>query len=270
MRSALAAALQWLVLPWGATSGARIVLNSETGSIEIYNSADELVISISATGQAIQVWQHSFGETRLAAEFGMVTGVDGGMVAYNGSGSSNYEYVKIAGSEIALGFVNATDPFASDARIYAANSGSSGTPADPQYLVVNSGEVGDTDHQSSTIRLYSGTEGSLTDMPTVYVESGINTRGPADLVVRGRATSGGERVGRATISVTTANTPVSATVTYPTMITSTLEAFATANSANPLTAAASVTTITTTSATVWLNRTTVGSTVVHWQVKART
>lgn len=42
--------LRSLTLPQGATSGARIVLNGETGQIQIYNSANQLVALIDPTG----------------------------------------------------------------------------------------------------------------------------------------------------------------------------------------------------------------------------
>jgi hypothetical protein len=53
MRSFIAA-LRNLTLPFGATSGARIILNGVNGGIQIYNSANVLVIDISSNGIHIQ------------------------------------------------------------------------------------------------------------------------------------------------------------------------------------------------------------------------
>lgn len=48
------AALRNLILPFGATTGARIVLNGVNGGIQIYNSSNVLVIDISPNGIHIQ------------------------------------------------------------------------------------------------------------------------------------------------------------------------------------------------------------------------
>lgn len=42
------AALRNLVLPWGRTTGPRIVLNGDTGQIQVYDASNDLVIEISA------------------------------------------------------------------------------------------------------------------------------------------------------------------------------------------------------------------------------
>jgi hypothetical protein len=42
--------LRWLVLPWGRTSGQRIVLDADTGTIQIYNASDVLVAEVSVDG----------------------------------------------------------------------------------------------------------------------------------------------------------------------------------------------------------------------------
>lgn len=48
------AALRSLVLPFGALSGARIILDGVNGKIQVYNSSNTLVIDISPTGIHIQ------------------------------------------------------------------------------------------------------------------------------------------------------------------------------------------------------------------------
>lgn len=50
MKGSLAAILRALVLPFGATSGARIILDGINGKIQIYNSSNVLVTEIDATG----------------------------------------------------------------------------------------------------------------------------------------------------------------------------------------------------------------------------
>ncbi len=246
MRSSLAAALRWLVLPWGATSGNRIILDSDDGSIKVYE-----------------------GNT-LVAEMGFAVGPannEPGFITWDRSGTGYYtlhsDYF------IQFGNVNAQGGNGPDVPAYIEVGYGPGL-SEPSTLRLGSGFIGPNDFASALVELVSGGDAARPRPKVTVLGSGSGATANADLAVTGFLTSGTERVGRATISVTVANTPVSATVTYPAMITATLEAFATVNSANPLTAAASVTTITTTSATVWLNRTTVGSSVVHWQVKART
>lgn len=264
MRSALAAALRWLVLPWGATSGSRIVLDSTDGSIKIYGTSGDLEISISPGG-GIQVWESG----SVVAELGMVTGVDGGLIAYGDLiGGNPHSYAKIEGGQYRLGFIPAG---VAEAFIALANAGSFSTPADPQYLHLNSGYIGDTDNQSASIRMYSGVQGSATDPPKVWVESGVNTRGVADLEVRGKVLAGNERFGRVTITPSAANTPTSATVTYASMVGGTFEGYATANTNVPGTqvTGTGVWTVGATSAIIYVTRTNTTATVVHWMVKSR-
>lgn len=58
------AALRWIVLPWGATSGLRMILDAIRGVIELYDAADVEVILIGSDGtdQVIRV-QDGAGNT---------------------------------------------------------------------------------------------------------------------------------------------------------------------------------------------------------------
>lgn len=49
MRSFIAG-IRRLVLPWGAITGARLVLDGTTGSIQVFNAANELIVSLDAGG----------------------------------------------------------------------------------------------------------------------------------------------------------------------------------------------------------------------------
>jgi hypothetical protein len=44
------AGIRRLVLPWGAITGARLVLDGTTGSIQVFNAANELIVSLDANG----------------------------------------------------------------------------------------------------------------------------------------------------------------------------------------------------------------------------
>lgn len=47
MKASIASMLKWLVLPWGKTSGRRMVLDGQSGSsIQIYNDSDALVAEL--------------------------------------------------------------------------------------------------------------------------------------------------------------------------------------------------------------------------------
>jgi hypothetical protein len=242
------------------------VLDSTDGSIKIYGASGDLEISISPGG-GVQVWNSG----ALVSELGMVTGIDGGLIAYGDLiGDTAHSYAKVEGGQFRLGFPQ-SGAGAAEAFVSLANAGSFSTPADPQYLHINSGYIGDTDNESASLRLYSGVAGSATDPPKVWVESGVNARGVADMEVRGRLTSGNERTGRVTITPSAANVPTSTTVTYASMAGTTFRGFATAETTVIGTGGvtgASVTSMAATSALVWVNRVNTTATVVDWMIKS--
>ncbi|TDC20625.1 hypothetical protein E1265_21380 [Streptomyces sp. 8K308] len=46
MKASLASMLRWLVLPWGKTSGRRIVLDGQNGGVQIYDDSNTLVADL--------------------------------------------------------------------------------------------------------------------------------------------------------------------------------------------------------------------------------
>jgi hypothetical protein len=249
MRSALAAALRWIVLPWGKTTGRRIVIDGVDGSIQVYDQDNDLVGEVFADGRYY--------------------GNGGGFASFKNTGPIRYVAALSGGSLIFQAADEIPDEWA---EITYDRAGPAGSDTDPARLTFSTGYAG---HSSSfgpaILRMVSrqGPSGSPTE-PYVEIAQEFGFGSVCDLRVSGRITSGSTRVGRVTISVVTANVPVSATVTYPAMVSTVLEGFAQAGTTNPFAAGASIGTIGTTSATVWLNRTAAGSSAVHWMVKVRT
>lgn len=241
------AALRNLVLPYGATSGKRIVIDSDDGSIRIYGSNDELFAEMTLGA----------GTENLAGFISYLVGT--GYYAMLGGGRLTLSNTAANG-----GSYGGND---APAQLVQRNSGTN--DIDPVMLDIDSGYVGTDDSISARMRLTSG--GGTTPRPVVSVETDAPPAyNYADFSVSGVMSAGNIRFGEVVIS-TVANAVTSVTVTYPQMQGSSFAAFVTANSAVPGSQVQEVTTDspTATSVSVRIYRTTAVDTKVYWMVRGQ-
>lgn len=217
-----------------APDGARIVLNQETQSLQVYDSDG----------------------TTLLAELGPISGGGGGGLwtrglqdpnnfsAYLASGLLQFRPVQNGLVDVPAGSSYDTDAF--------------------QYsdYVLTSGAVGASDHRALMIleSLYDG------QRPYVYVQGEQST--PCNFDVLGSLTASNLAWGTTNITPSAANTPTSAAVTGLNVDGSSLMALVTANTAVPGTQVTGVSfnNLTSTGLTLWLTRTNTTTTTLNWLV----
>lgn len=248
------AALRSLVLPYGATSGDRIVLDSDDGSIRIYEG------------------------TQLVAEMATAAGPDNdaGFIAYSRTGAGYYAMLE--DGQLQLGNENYSVDFGGGlvqvgpdvpASLTLSYSGTNPTWTDPSELTLSSGYVGTADSVSAALRLLSG-GAAARPRPAAYIEDPTQDAA-CDLDVSGILTAGSRIVGTTSITPSAANTPTSRTITFPrTLVGTTFACQITANSSVPGTTMLGVgyTAVSATGVTLWLTRSNTTTTTLSYTVEA--
>lgn len=196
MKSFLAA-LRNLVLPYGATSGERIVLDSTDGEIDIYNAANVRVVRISPDG--IQLYDSVTGA--LSAAGSLSAGSEGtpGWISYAAS-FENPSYGALTDSTLEFG-TPGVDYFSYPGISTFQNSG----VEDPFFMSITCGALDGTTPYP-TLSLEGAVPGHNS---TTYL---TGTSGLADFQVDGVIRSGSRAWGTVTITPV-ANVPTSVAVT---------------------------------------------------------
>ncbi|MFE4960414.1 hypothetical protein ACFRCW_42370 [Streptomyces sp. NPDC056653] len=225
------AALRSLVLPWGRTSGQRIVLDGDAGRIQIYNTAGLLIAEMSPTVDGGGVWTRGVQSPQNLAAF-----LGGGELLFH---PVTDNLVQIPG------------------QLFWDSDGLSYTS-----LVLDSGAIDGTNERA--ILLLNGDPGGR-GRCRVQGPSGA----PADLIVSGAATSADHRFGQVGITPA-AGVPTSVGVTYPAMVGSTFYGQATASTTvvGTQVTGVAVTAPTATTMNVWVCRTGATLTFVNWEARS--
>lgn len=232
MRASLASMLRWLVLPWGTTSGQRIVLDSTAGEISLYDASDVLVAEVTISGGSEN---------------------EPGFIAYAATGRRYYGMLTQGGVE-----------FGEDGLAYVQTPSIthvSSAGADPTFLLIRSGWIGDTATDGSIIRLIS-MDGATRPRVEVDAVSGS----AADMGVSGILTAGNMAFG-STVITPVASTPTSVTVTGLAVEGSTFYGHVTANSsALAVIQEVSATGAASTGVTLWIYSTSTTNRTLNWMV----
>lgn len=223
-------AINTLILPSGATSGQRIVLDGTTGLIEGFDSSNNLI------------WL-----------LGPFTGGGGGLYARGLQTPISFA-VLVGRGQIDFQPVNTTH-FA-DAIISYFFSPSQGS-----FLQLTSGAVANTDHQA-IVALNAPNAGGR-----AFVTIGDNSD-PCDLEVFGIVTEGNEQYGQVVITPV-ANSPTSSTVTGLSVSGTVFYGYASAVTTviGSSVLGVATTSASATQVTVWVYRTNTVNTTVNWIVK---
>lgn len=175
------AALRSLVLPWGRTSGRRIILDGDNGQIAIYNASDI------KTGQIDDSGYHLYRATAPGDLLAEATTSGGsnhlpGFIAWSSLSAGRYVFMGDEGIE----FGDTTKPtFFSNPSLSWLSS------ADPIDLVLNGGRTTGTGTHAM-LRLRSAVSGG-TAKASIEGQNGT-----ADFSVDGSLTAGNIRTGLAT------------------------------------------------------------------------
>lgn len=234
----LVAALRTLVLPWGRTTGTRIVLDGVNGRILIYDANDVVIAEISPTIDP--------------------DGNTPGGFWTRGFQSPDPIYSFLGGGLVVMGPIPETVCDEHSYLIYQTDSGFS-----PQYAASTlSSGVPDSTYNPARLQLV----GQDTQWPQAYIDGG-SIADRADLNVTGVFRSNNHTFGRVTITPV-ANTPTSTTVNFGfTMAGTVFRGFATANTTviGSTVQGVAVSSVGATSMLVWVYRTNTTNTNVDWE-----
>jgi hypothetical protein len=251
MKASLASMLRWLVLPWGKTTGQRIVLDGDNGKISVYDASNSLSAEVTSApggfrteGDTVSHWRAYSLLSEGKVEFGTVDGVEQSPAIIE-------HYL-----DDMVGIV----PPVPNASIMEITNGAPDATA---------GQI--------RIELLTRTTGlGVQVVPTVtfYATGGADHGARVDIVTNaGVVRSANVQCGRVNITPV-ANTPTSVTVTYPQIRSRTaasLSCQVTANTNVPgsVVQEVSYNSLTVTSVNLWIYRTTATTTELSWLVMAR-
>lgn len=248
------AALRNLVLPYGTTSGKRLVLDGVDGEFDVYNASNVLIIKLSSAG--IQLFDPS-GTGALFAELTPTGGVNSypGLMAYQTDGVS---YVFTGEGNVQWGVKGQS--WAIPPVIESLQNTGSG---DPLNFYIRCGAIGSTTNAPQLAM-----QGAASGTHAVASFSGAN--GVTDLKTDGNLYAGSRAFGAVTITPSAANTPTSIAVTGLSLTGANPRGYATAFTSVPGTqvTGVSVNNITTSGMNVWLTRTNTTATIVNWSMES--
>lgn len=227
MKGALASVLRWLVLPWGATTGQRIILDAVNGKIEVYNASNTLVAEINT---------------------------DGEIIAY----ATNGNYTKLEAGQLLFEQVAFSDYTRFPRVLHTTTAGTLST------LRLESGQDDSANAADAVMTLQSvATAGTW---PAARIFSQVVGDDRADLEVTGVATAGNIAYG-STVITPVASTPTSVSVSGLDLEGSTFYGFATANtSALAVVQEVSATNASATGVTLWIYATSTTNRTINWLV----
>lgn len=230
-----------LVIPTGATSGARVVVDGDTGAILIYDADGVVIAEVSPDVDP--------------------DGQNPGGFWTRGFQTPDPIYSFLGGGLVVMGPIPSSVCDEHGYLIYQTDSTFS-----PQYaaLTMSSGVPDDT-YNPARVQLVAQNG----QVPQAYVDGG-SIADRADLNVTGMLRTNGHVMGTTTISPV-ANTPTSATVSYGfAMPGSTFRGYATANTTGigSSVRGVAVTGVTSTQMQLWVYRTNTNNTNIFWEVWA--
>lgn len=233
------AALRTLVLPWGRTTGTRIVLDGVNGRILIYDASNTLIAEISPTIDP--------------------DGLSSGGYWTRGFQSPDPIYSFLGGGLLALGPIPETVCDEHAYLNYQTDSGFS-----PQYSVTTlSSGIPDSGYNPARIQLV----GQDTQWPQAWIDGGSSAdRG--DLNVTGVIRSNNHVFGR-TVITPVANTPTSTTVMFGFTLAGTVSrGQATADTAviGSTVQGVAISSLSMSQMLLWIYRTNTTNTGVYWDV----